>query len=61
MDKIKNFFRVIFSNEFLLKILIITAIFTLLKGHFQVDIWHGGNISIGVDSPSSGFEIKIKE
>ncbi len=50
-------FNKIFSIEFLLKILIITAIIFLMNGQFN--IYHWGSINIG--SGYGGFEIKNKE
>lgn len=55
MEKIKTFFKYIFSNEFLLKALIVFAIITLARGEFEILIRHSGHIDIG-----NAFDLKIK-
>ena len=55
MEKIKKLFAYMFTVEFLLKILIITAIITLFKGEFTV--WHRGNLDIGTSY--GGLELKL--
>ena len=57
MELIKKLFAYFFSVDFLLKILIITAIVTLMEGRFNINVTHYGTIG----SSYNGFEVKIKQ
>ena len=61
MEKLKRVFEILFSVQFLLKILLIVAIVVLMNGHLKidVDVYHRGSVDIG--SESGGFEIKNAE
>lgn len=61
MEKVKKMFEILFSVQFLLKILIIVAIIVLMSGNLKVDVdvYHRGSIDVG--SESGGFEIKKTE
>jgi hypothetical protein len=61
MKKLKRVFEILFSVQFLLKILLIVAIVVLMNGHLKidVDVYHRGSVDIG--SESGGFEIKSAE
>ena len=59
MEKIKRIVSTVFGVEFLLKVLLIVAIITLLKGEWRIVVFHSGSVS--VSSEYGGFEIKKKE
>lgn len=61
MEKVKKMFEILFSVQFLLKILIIVAIIVLMSGNLKVDVdvYHRGSIDVGFES--GGFEIKKTE
>jgi hypothetical protein len=59
MEKLKAIFTYAFTVDFLLKILIITAIGTLWRGNFTIYLEHS---SLSLNSGyNDGFEIKLKE
>ena len=55
MEKIKALLRQAFSTEFLLKLLIISAIIFLLRGEFRLNVTHDTYRWGGVD-----LNVKIK-
>lgn len=63
MEKFKKAVEVIFSINFLLKIILIQIIFSFLQNGIKldinVDVDHRGSVNVG--SQSGGFEIKVKE
>lgn len=61
MEKLKRVFEILFSVQFLLKILLIVAIVVLMNGQLKidVDVYHRGSVDIG--SESGGVEIKSAE
>ena len=62
MDKIKAFFKTIFSVNFLLKILLILTILLMLnfidRGGIRISVWHYGQV--GLTNPY-GEEFKIRQ
>lgn len=62
MDKIKAFFKTIFSVNFLLKILLILTILLMLnfidRGGIRISVWHYGQV--GLTNPYSE-EFKIRQ
>jgi hypothetical protein len=63
MEKIKKILAYVFTVDFLLKILIITAIIVLLSlqnNGIRVQVDHMGSIQVSTPGYSS-FEVKIKE
>lgn len=56
MEKIKRILIYIFSNAFLIKIILILLILTLFNGHFRVI--HSGDVTL--DTSHYGFDLNIK-
>lgn len=63
METIKAVWAKIFSVEFLLKILIITAIFAILNfmsGGLQIRIYHQGGVDIDLENGGYGSDKALK-